>query len=71
VRCDIDMSLLCRVLTSAVDMIDSDEELLDEQDRITGALQIGVVGCRRSASWVSPPHLPLLLLSDPNCQVTL
>lgn len=42
---------------NAVDRIDSDEELLDNQDRIIGALQIGVIGCRRSASWVSLPHV--------------
>lgn len=42
-----------------MDRADLDEELLDEEDRITGALQIGLVGCRRSASWVSSPHLPL------------
>lgn len=41
-----------RVIMNAVDRIDSDEELLDNQDRIIGALQIGVIGCRRSASWI-------------------
>ena len=43
---------------SAVERTDLDEELLDEEDRITGALRI-VVGCRRSVV-----HLPLALLSS-------
>lgn len=45
-------------------MANFDEELLDDEDRITGALRIGVVGCRRSASWVSPPHVSLALFSS-------
>lgn len=53
------------MLTGAVDMIDIDEELLEEQERITGALQMGVIGCRRPASWVSTRHLPLPLLTGP------
>ncbi|KAG0587981.1 hypothetical protein KC19_2G206600 [Ceratodon purpureus] len=38
--------------TTTLERADLDEELLDEEDRITGALQIGLVGCRRSASWI-------------------
>lgn len=44
--------MLSRV--DSIELEESDhEELLDEQDRITGALQIGVVRLRRQASWVS------------------
>lgn len=46
-----------QIMLSRVDSIELEEsdheELLDEQDRITGALQIGVVQLRRRASWVS------------------